>query len=388
MSTQGIDRQAIMSRALRHGFTLRQQPGGDMDLNEHVYAFAREVFEAGRKAERADREKQEPVAWYCDGEDGREYNGTPKMSSGREGFPLYAAPVSDGAWRNAVIDELVTLNIVCKKHEDDPRLAVRDCINYNVQLALDPAISSQAQELIDRGRAEERTKREEQEPVAHEYQGRDGIWRGFINQQHYKNTVEDGSWPIRALYAAPPVTIQCETCNGRGEIGGFQGGAVPGYVTEACPDCAGAGHAKQQEAEESAAPTYSYSTDGETFYGTFPTPEEAAANHLNDMPNYASIEVGQNAQRTAHNYVGEYHIESLLEMVAESAYEECGDCAESWLSDLTKDTEQIKELKQVVGDWIQRKEPPGFWHVDFIRRITRAELVESGHLDQPSEAGG
>ena len=45
-----MDRQAIMSRALRHGFTLRQQPGGEMDLNDYVYAFAREVFEAGRLA--------------------------------------------------------------------------------------------------------------------------------------------------------------------------------------------------------------------------------------------------------------------------------------------------------------------------------------------------
>lgn len=133
--------------------------------------------------------------------------------------------------------------------------------------------------------------------------------------------------------------------------------------------------------------TYSYSTDGETFYGTFATPEEAAADYLNDMPDDASIEVGQNAQRTAHNYVGQYHIESLLEMVAENACEECGDCAESWLSDLIKDADQLKELKQVVGDWIQRKEPPGFWYVDFIRRITRAELIASGHLDQPPKNG-
>lgn len=140
--------------------------------------------------------------------------------------------------------------------------------------------------------------------------------------------------------------------------------------------------------KEISALTYSYSTDGETFYGAFATPEEAAADYLNDTPDKESVEVGPNAQRTAHNYVGEYHIESLLEMVADSAYEECGDCAESWLSDLTKDADQIKELKRVVGDWIQRKEPPGFWHVDFIRRITRAELVASGHLDQPSEAGG
>ena len=43
---------------------------------------------------------------------------------------------------------------------------------------------------------------------------------------------------------------QCQTCDGRGEIGGFQGGAAPGYVTEACSDCTGAGHARQQEAEE------------------------------------------------------------------------------------------------------------------------------------------
>lgn len=137
-----------------------------------------------------------------------------------------------------------------------------------------------------------------------------------------------------------------------------------------------------------AAPTYSYSTDGETFYGAFATQEEAAVDYLNGTPDKESVEVGQNSQRTAHNYVGEYHIESLLEMVAESAYEECGDCAVSWLSDLTKDAEQIKELKQIVGDWIQRKEPPGFWRVDFIRRITRPELDEFGHMDQLVEAGG
>ena len=52
-------------------------------------------LQAGRSfllSERASREKQEPVAWYIDGENGREYNGTPKMSDGRSGTPLYAAP--------------------------------------------------------------------------------------------------------------------------------------------------------------------------------------------------------------------------------------------------------------------------------------------------------
>lgn len=42
-----------------------------------------------------------------------------------------------------------------------------------------------------------------QEPVKHEFQGRDGTWHSFIDQRHYENTVADGTWPIRPLYALP-----------------------------------------------------------------------------------------------------------------------------------------------------------------------------------------
>lgn len=41
----------------------------------------------------------------------------------------------------------------------------------------------------------------EAQPEAYQYQGRDGKWRGFVNEQHYHSTVADGSWPIRALYS-------------------------------------------------------------------------------------------------------------------------------------------------------------------------------------------
>ena len=47
------------------------------------------------------------------------------------------------------------------------------------------------------------TETKKQEPVRHEFQGRDGDWYPFINQRHYENTVADGTWPIRALYALP-----------------------------------------------------------------------------------------------------------------------------------------------------------------------------------------
>lgn len=41
------------------------------------------------------------------------------------------------------------------------------------------------------------------EPVAYQYQDREGLWYPFVNDAHYKNTLKDGSWPIRALYTHP-----------------------------------------------------------------------------------------------------------------------------------------------------------------------------------------
>lgn len=32
-------------------------------------------------------------------------------------------------------------------------------------------------------------------------------------------------------------TTKCQTCDGHGMIGGFVGGAAPGYDSEPCPDC-------------------------------------------------------------------------------------------------------------------------------------------------------
>lgn len=42
------------------------------------------------------------------------------------------------------------------------------------------------------------------EPVCYQYQSSDGAWHPFLNEKHYVDTVADGSWPIRALYTAPP----------------------------------------------------------------------------------------------------------------------------------------------------------------------------------------
>lgn len=46
------------------------------------------------------------------------------------------------------------------------------------------------------------TALEAQPAETYQYQSRNGSWCHFINQQHYIDTKEDGSWPIRALFLA------------------------------------------------------------------------------------------------------------------------------------------------------------------------------------------
>jgi hypothetical protein len=60
------------------------------------------------------------------------------------------------AWRGPVIDELVSCGIYAAGHDSDPRKAIKDAIAWNVAVALDPAVSAQALELVDAARAEEK----------------------------------------------------------------------------------------------------------------------------------------------------------------------------------------------------------------------------------------
>jgi len=67
-----------------------------------------------------------------------------------------AAPVEPepNPWREAVIDRLVVLWNLTDDNENDPRRALADIERMVAMHALDPDISSEAQALIDRGRAE------------------------------------------------------------------------------------------------------------------------------------------------------------------------------------------------------------------------------------------
>lgn len=73
------------------------------------------------------------------------------------------------------------------------------------------------------------------EPVAYQFQDRDGKWCGFMNERHYQNTLSDGSWPIRALYTRPAEqpaqdsalkAFANEMINAAFEGGSFEGGDI------------------------------------------------------------------------------------------------------------------------------------------------------------------
>ena len=56
-------------------------------------------------------------------------------------------------WHGAIVDELICLHIYNESHDSNPKKALTDIIVYNVDIALDPQVSSSAQALIDRGYA-------------------------------------------------------------------------------------------------------------------------------------------------------------------------------------------------------------------------------------------
>lgn len=62
---------------------------------------------------------------------------------------LSYVPRDDAVWRATVDDMLTTAHMVAS---DDPRESINRLIDWHVQVALDPSVSSDAQALIDRGR--------------------------------------------------------------------------------------------------------------------------------------------------------------------------------------------------------------------------------------------
>jgi len=102
-------------------------------------------------------------------------------------------------WREAVHDELVTTWTLSAENKDDPRKALQDIINWHVRVALDPAVSSDAQALIERGKAMRDEWRLASEPPE-DLRRRVIAWRSPPQRQSgtwVEALYDDGAWVTR-----------------------------------------------------------------------------------------------------------------------------------------------------------------------------------------------
>jgi hypothetical protein len=54
-------------------------------------------------------------------------------------------------WKEAVVEQLVSIGIYNPSHDDDPVKAVANLLDWEIQTALDPKVSTPAQELYTQG---------------------------------------------------------------------------------------------------------------------------------------------------------------------------------------------------------------------------------------------
>ena len=102
-------------------------------------------------------------------------------------------------WREAVHAELVTTWTFSAENKDDPRKALQDIINWHVSVSLDPAVSSDAQALIERGKAMRDEWRLASEPPE-DLRRRVIAWRSPPQRQSgtwAEALYDDGAWVTR-----------------------------------------------------------------------------------------------------------------------------------------------------------------------------------------------
>lgn len=130
---------------------------------------------------------------------------------------------------------------------------------------------------------------------------------------------------------------------------------------------------------------WSYSTNEENYYGTEESREDIIALALEEIgETEGTFWIGKNKR---HFGRGTYIAASVIEGLQEQAYEECGEFAETYLDDVTKEEE--KELADFITDWAARVDRSNFWTVYDTEQIDVAEVLAAPSIaqdEQKSEA--
>jgi hypothetical protein len=113
--------------------------------------------------------------------------------------------------------------------------------------------------------------------------------------------------------------------------------------------------------------TFSVSSDRELFHGEYKTREEAVANAYSEL----DIEPGQTFY-TAENFVPVITLfpDELIDSAVQSAADGCGEIADDWLSNVTREeTKELgKRLAVVFEQWLRdTKNEPKFFRCENIQ---------------------
>lgn len=121
---------------------------------------------------------------------------------------------------------------------------------------------------------------------------------------------------------------------------------------------------------------YSYSTDEEAFRGEFSTREEALSEGADGLTGI-TVWTGKCVPVNIKKYLPDAC--EILERMAESAYEDAGDVAESWIDDVSKEqrNELTDAISAVITSWLDKhKYQPNFWNVeDVVKHDIPAESL-------------
>lgn len=115
------------------------------------------------------------------------------------------------------------------------------------------------------------------------------------------------------------------------------------------------------------------SEDGESYDGDFfETENEAVMDYFKHQPDATGVHVGQALMVTSEMVVDE---DAILEHMGEAAYENYGEWAEDWWSNIVADKELNKDVKEAIVKLLKKhKQEPSFW------TILNAKWVERGLL--------
>ena len=74
------------------------------------------------------------------------------------------------------------------------------------------------------------------------------------------------------------------------------------------------------------------------------------------------------------------HGDGIIDDIVENAGEEVGEVTNGWMEKVPN--ERVRELEQLIADWIMKEYPPSFWLAKNAKRVFRKDYPDVEQLPQ------